>query len=82
MDSENEETEDIHNLVGWRTVLITGLKPEEYMLALLHIQAVSLPIIQDEAPFNSITGTMGLNIPPEEIKQTIMLLTNVWNGPG
>jgi hypothetical protein len=52
------------------------------MMALLRIQGFGLPIVQDEAPFNSVTSTMGLYIPPEEVEHTIMLLTNLWAGLG
>lgn len=79
---EEDSDTDTTSLTGHYTIIISELKPEDYTTALSHLQGLSLPIVADRAPFCSVTGTMGLDIPMAELKDTVAVLMRAWQGPG
>jgi hypothetical protein len=80
-DIESDDEAD-SSLVGRRTILVSGLRPEEYLSTLTKLQGLGLLIVADKAPFCSVTGVMGLDIPPSELDDIAAVLSSAWQGLG
>jgi hypothetical protein len=81
-DSDTYEDDSRDHLAKRNTILVTDLPLPEYAAAVAKLQAIGLLVTHDDLPYNSSTRTMALDIPEQEVDDTMMALTAKWTGPG